>query len=456
MHAFKRLEHPICHSKHAKTVFQKYKELDGLLTKFEEGVFSTWVNGAEEKSLEGLNRPLLVRDKKTRILKVNFGREALECLQEAKYLQKDFPERKIPETVRQLFARFKDFKAYNNGLDRIVDLYNYLKTGTIEKEYRLFENEVAVIDKNLEPALTSLTWNSEDLQGYIERIFERVKDLNERVRDSQDNIIKIHDEVSFNIVTTTTTYSVSYPCQVSRWEDAPLFMRAEDGDRLLNQRDRAEKRNARYAEVKRAGIRILTLINENRILFDTDLDDEREKRTWSTYLRYIDGIITDSLLQAVATSLGYLLDETDVEKQPKPLFATRLELSQPDLVFQPSLEKDIVNNFYDTALSLVDDIMGMAGLIPRIATSKAGANYIETIRNHTELKRLKDIYISRLEAVIAEAKEEADKYLDYSHLWTESRKEHLQCFLEFSRQVREGSKNVNVVFFFLYFAEQTG
>ena len=434
MRAFTRLEHPICHSKDAEEVSRKYKELDSLLTNYEEEVFRAWVNSAEEKSLEGLNRPLLVRDKKTRILKVNFGRETLECLQEAKHLQKDFPKRKIPESVRKLFARFEDFRDYNNGLDKIVDLYNYLKTDTIEKEYRLFENEVAVIDQKLEPALTSLTWNSEDLQGYIEQIFQRVKDLNERVRESQDNIIKIHDEVSFNF---GRLYSLFFPWQVSQWDHAPLFTREEDGERLLNQKDRAEKRNARYAEVKRAGIRILTLINENRILFDTDLDDEHEKRTWSTYLRYIDGIITDSLLQAVASSLGYLLDETDVEKQPKPLFATRLELSQPDLVFQPSLEKDIVNNFFDTALSLVDDIMGMAGLIPRIATSKAGGNYIETIRKHPELKRLRAIYISRLEKVIGQAKEEADKYLDYSHLWTESRKEHLQCFLEYSRQVRE-------------------
>ena len=129
-----------------------------------------------------------------------------------------------------------------------------------------------------------------------------------------------------------------------------------------------------------------------------------------------------------------------VERQPKPLFATRLELSQPDLVFQPSLEKEIVNNFYDTALSLVDDIMGMAGLIPRIAKSKEGANYIEAVRKHPELKQLREIYILRLEKVIGEAKEEANRYLHYSHLWTESRKEHLQCFLEFSRQVRKQRK----------------
>ena len=197
MHAFTRLDHPIRHGEDAEVVSRKYEELDILLANYEEEVFLGWVNSVDEKSHEGLNRPLMVRDKKTRILKVNFGRETLECLQEAKHLKKDFPQRKIPEAITKLFARFEDFRAYNNSLDKIVDLYNYLKTGTIEKEYRLFENKVAAIDEMLDPALTSLTWNSEDLQGYIERIFQRVKDLNESVRETQDNIIKIHDEVSF-------------------------------------------------------------------------------------------------------------------------------------------------------------------------------------------------------------------------------------------------------------------
>ena len=224
---------------------------------------------------------------------------------------------------------------------------------------------------------------------------------------------------------------------MSQWDNAPLYTREDSGKGLLIQRqEREQKKAARYSEVKKAGIKVLTLINENRSLFDIDLDNEDETKAWEVYLRYIDRIITDSLLQAVASSLGFLLDETDVEKQPEPLFATQLELNQPKLVFEPSLEKEIVNNFYDTAISLVDDIMGMAGLIPRIF--KAGANYTETVSKHPELKRLRGIYISRLEKVIGQAKEEAEKYLDYSHLWTESRKEQLNFFLEFSRQVGWG------------------
>ena len=52
MRSFTKLEHPICHSKEAEVVSQKYMELDTLLTNYEEEVFSAWVNSAEEKSLE--------------------------------------------------------------------------------------------------------------------------------------------------------------------------------------------------------------------------------------------------------------------------------------------------------------------------------------------------------------------------------------------------------------------
>ena len=330
---------------------------------------------------------------------------------------KEFPKRKVPKVAKQLFTRFEDFRAYNNNLDKIIDLYNYLKTDTSDKEYRLFEAEVTKIDKMLAPALSSLTWNSEDLYDYIENVRLVVGELNERVRQSQDNIIAIYK-------------------LISQWEEKALFVRSDDEVGLLNLTDRMENKSIRYIEIKEASKKITSLIRENLALFEIDLDDEGPKKAWSIYLRNIDAIVTDSLLQSVAVSLGYLLDQTDIKKKPKPLFNTKLQLSQPDVVFEPSVEREIVNNFFDMALSLVDDIMGMASLVPRIAIQKtSGTNYLETIRKHPELKRLREDYIARVEKVIQKAKDQRDKYMDFSHLWVESRKDHLYYFLNYSRQV---------------------
>ena len=195
MKAFKNLEHPICLSKGAERVIQKYKDLSALLVGYEDDVFKAWVVQTEKKTLEGLDRPLLIRNPKDGTLKVNFGRDTLASLKEVKYLKKEFPERKVPGTAEELFKRFDDFRAYNNCLDKIVDLYNYLKTDTNDKEYRLFEAEVFEIDSQLQSAETSLTWNSEGIDDYIERVRQVVTELNERVRKSQDNIIEIYKQV---------------------------------------------------------------------------------------------------------------------------------------------------------------------------------------------------------------------------------------------------------------------
>ena len=51
------------------------------------------------------------------------------------------------------------------------------------------------IDNQLKASETSLTWNSEDIDDYIERVRQVVTELNERVRKSQDNIIEIYKQV---------------------------------------------------------------------------------------------------------------------------------------------------------------------------------------------------------------------------------------------------------------------
>ena len=102
---------------------------------------------------------------------------------------------------------------------------------------------------------------------------------------------------------------------------------------------------------------------------------------WATFLRYIDDIVSNCLLRAVAVSLGYLLDQvlvtsimhlqlfflqTEEKKSPEPLFLAEMELLEPDIIFRPSLNKAIFNNFFTIFTGLIEDIFQMAELVPRI------------------------------------------------------------------------------------------
>ena len=107
--------------------------------------------------------------------------------------------------------------------------------------------------------------------------------------------------------------------------------------------------------------------------------------------------------------------QTDEKKNPEPLFLAEIELLEPDIIFRPSLNKAIFNNFFSIFIGLVDDIFKMSELVPRVYKvgqpqilqdilflQKKGlsANYLETIETHPELSSLREELIQRVEQVL--------------------------------------------------------
>ena len=415
--SFKELSHPICYSEGANLVFRKYKEMIALLDSYDEEVFKNWTLSAEKKTLEGLNRPLIIRDEKDGTLKVNFGRDTFSILTEVKHLRKDFPKRSLPAKALEIFQRFNDFRNYNNSLEQSVGLYNYLKLQTVGQEYRLIEREILDIDKDLEAAEETLNWNSENIWDYIEDIRKKVYNINSRVRKGQENVIKINKEIT-------------------TWENIPIFERIKDikSEPLLNLKDKEENKKKRYVEIEMAQEKIKELVTENEKLFLAHV--EENLKNWEQYQMYLDEMIIGGLLRTIAVSIGYLLDETDVKKNITPLFDAKLELCEPDIIFQPSLDINMVNNFYDNLVGIVDDIFHMSALVPRVV-SLEGSNYLEIVSEHEELKQLKKELISRVSLVIEQANNQKNTYLEYSYLWTESRQDYLYFFLNYSRQLTQ-------------------
>ena len=207
--AFKNVNHPICYSQEGELVFKKYKKLNKKLIEYENKVFKNWLATAEEQTKIGLEQPLMERVKWKKIkgtLRVNFSKSAMEVLTEVQYMKKFFPSRKIPSSIEDTFKRFQEFRNYINMLNSVVDLYNYMKTSTTDVERNLIMLDMTKLDKNIKKAETVLNWNSKNLLEYIEALLMEVAGINKRVREAQDNVIKIYNEIS-------------------QFEDKPLFTR---------------------------------------------------------------------------------------------------------------------------------------------------------------------------------------------------------------------------------------
>ena len=59
------------------------------------------------------------------------------------------------------------------------------------------------------------------------------------------------------------------------------------------------------------------------------------------------------------------------------------------------------------------------------------------IESHEELKKLREEFRNRVENVTDKANLKLQSYLTYAYLWTESRKDFMYFFINYSRQLTE-------------------
>ena len=77
----------------------------------------------------------------------------------------------------------------------------------------------------------------------------------------------------------------------------------------------------------------MLLVEENEKLFLVGISVEKSSRKWKNYLKFLDEIVAKGLIETIASSIGYLLFETEVNNDITPLFDAKLELFDPDIIF---------------------------------------------------------------------------------------------------------------------------
>ena len=136
---------------------------------------------------------------------------------------------------------------------------------------------------------------------------------------------------------------------------------------FFNKEEMEKCKEERYSGIKECSFDIENLILDTSECFLIHKRIKPTSRRWKSYLRFIDSIVSEALLYTIAASIGYLLDQTDINKDITPLFALELELFNPDIIFRPSLDEKKMDNFHDFCKGILDDIYHMAVLVPRIA-----------------------------------------------------------------------------------------
>ena len=278
MKLFKNMKNPIIYSTQSRELWRKYDQLKDDLARYEREIYEEWLSRAEKVTVRGVKTSLIIRNSKTGTLRVNFDRETMEILTDVKYITREARTLEVPSSVLEIFQHFDHFKNVDSILSDVAERYNYLKTSTAEIEFRLIEEEVGEIDTILRPAESTFNWMSPDTESYALDLLTVVTEINERVKEAQDNVITIYREIS-------------------KWETVPLL----SGVQFPRDKEvRQERKVERYDGLRSAGKRVQKLVKKNRNIFDIDLQSSTGARRWTNYLQYVDRIVRDSVIQTVA------------------------------------------------------------------------------------------------------------------------------------------------------------
>lgn len=218
---------------------------------------------------------------------------------------------------------------------------------------------------------------------------------------------------------------------MTSWAKQPLFVR-KDGrkDTTLCIEEREERTTKRYTEMIEVAERIHLLLEENYLLFKAE--NKMDESLWPEYIKYCDDIIYKNLLHTVGVSIAYLADNMDPSNCFPPLFQSKLELEIPNMIFIPSLDPKNEFSFSRLLHKLVDDIIHMSSLIPRLH-KEDDKTYQDLILQECDIKEMKQEILLSVDKALEEASQFCRDFERYSYLWLEDREYCMELFLEYGR-----------------------
>ncbi|CAG7732677.1 unnamed protein product [Allacma fusca] len=410
---FKSLELPIAEEEEAKVMLEKQEELSGILQQFQDKTFDDWKEKIKNEAGGYLTENLINREDLSAI-SVNFNSELAAALKEVKYMRlAGFED--IPAEATKLYDKKDAFRKNLTHLDQITRAYNRAHRLANSVELSLLQPTIAKIDEVLKEGEDSIKWSDEDkIWPFIETLQPHVKELEGKLDKSQDNIKTIKK-------------------LVQGWISHPLFER-KDGrkDQLLSLDEQAqERKQKRYKEIQESSDKLKELILTNKeLLKSSDIDD----RIWTEYLTYIDGIVLDGMVKAVAVSFGYICDHTDPNLTPSPFIEVRMELEENDLTFVPDLDLSQPNSLWNVMEDVMSDITHQSSLVDRVK-EKGGIHYLSDVESNEELLDMKATIENRIQTITDQAYDYQLKFETVAWIWEDDRQEYLSQFLKYGHQL---------------------
>ncbi|CAJ1459802.1 unnamed protein product, partial [Effrenium voratum] len=399
---------------------ESFKELERLhrrtletLHDYEQRRYSEWKKEVGEAA-KRLHMRLLRRHDRTGLLKVNFDPALVRLLREVRFFLIYGLE--VPREALTIYSMVDTYRTWTSQLDHIVGLYNSVLTDLLPVEEPLLEDRILKMDTVLAPGLTELKWSREDhIPDFIAGAMKVVSDVSAIVDIMKGNLRRIS-----NILSQWCKESMlerkrgAKPVSVEEFEQNH---KARVGVRLMNMTD-GGKEIHRFVKDSSESLKI-----------------SKTAPTWKAYVDFVNNVVIEGFVSAIAVSLQYLCEILDpliiARHEMLPLFDVKIELQGDEIVFDPPFE-DEDNPSRTTLRSTIDswlkDFFAMATVMVRL-DSNVG-DYLNEIKEHFQMQCLLSLVSELIDNTESKCLEYRENFMSHSFLWTDSVDKTFERFLQ--------------------------
>eukprot|EP00960_Hanusia_phi_P069522 767109-Hanusia_phi.AAC.3 len=318
-------------TKESKKIIKTYNKVARALIEYETLWHHAWCKSIEAAKA-GLQASLIVRHPKSGRLFVNFDREILQLMRETKCMQRIGIE--VPESAKMVLLQEDKFKSYFNQLLFVLKEYDRVLGKVIPVIRPLLKPHLDDLDRKIQPGMLMLTWQSMNIDGYLNRIHQGLGNFEELVKKIND---LIENRVESNLKYISKTLLVDIQSDSSFTLDQFVTMQEKVTKKKTQMMD------AKNLEVERAVEDLINIVL-NFPIEDTEvssISEETIQKLRDHYSRLMYLAILNTTKSSFHTLKRRLASRSGMGAiiSEKPFFDVNVELSVPNVTMNPSLDE---------------------------------------------------------------------------------------------------------------------
>eukprot|EP00002_Diphylleia_rotans_P021973 TRINITY_DN428_c1_g1_i1.p1 TRINITY_DN428_c1_g1~~TRINITY_DN428_c1_g1_i1.p1 ORF type:complete len:4548 (+),score=958.95 TRINITY_DN428_c1_g1_i1:229-13872(+) len=395
-------------SKEAKKIIKVYNRVARALIEFETLWYLAWVKSVDAAK-SALQATLIIRHPDNGKLYVNFDREILQLIRETKWLLRFGIE--IPEAARIVLLQEEKFKVYYDQLDYLLREYQRITSMVPPICHDILQSHLDEVERKLFPGMTSLTWTSMNIDGFLHRVHQSLSKFEELVVKVTDIL---EHRVEFNIKKVSRLTLIEFEEGTSYTLDQ--FVTSQD--RIIQ--TRAVVMASKNKEVESSVDEVIELIKSsklettsgNYLVSDDDLEKFKSHYFRKMYL---------AILHCTRNSLNVLKKRIASRQSTgflfldKPFFDVDVELAVPNVCMNPGLD-DIQRAINAVSISTLHSTKALP-LWGQRENSSSVETFYDVIARDKAVVRMVLLLTGSIEGLKIQVHDFLATFQKYEYLW---------------------------------------